>query len=149
MARTAATKTAPAAGPEASGPLDERALRTPGFREDVGIRLADGQVWYFPEATIRFAPAAPPRNRVRVSSLGPEHLALVEAATEAKTADELIDAELALAAFVLRCNYGLDYDQLGELIQFDYREGADQELREAVLEVCLGLGPKPSAAGEK
>jgi len=127
--------------------MNERDFRRENFRGDVAVVLADGQEWYFPEPVIRYVPAPPPERRKRVSSLGDEHLTKAESVSSAVTADDLIASELDLAAWMLLLNYDLTYEQIAELVQFDYREGADQGMRDAILEVSLGLGPKRNAVG--
>jgi hypothetical protein len=74
--------------------LDEVVLRRPGFSPGTTARLADGQDWILPGT------ACP-------GCCGDEYEALLEAIREAGGAAERLRAELALAIYLLECNYHL------------------------------------------
>jgi hypothetical protein len=130
--------------------LDERSLRRPDFVAGPEVVLLDGQAWTFPEARVRNVAAPPPDRFRRWSSLGDDHAGRLKALDDAATGSEVIGSSLDLAAWMLMRNYRLTYEQLGELVQFDFSSGAsedDQRFMVAVMEACSGRGPKPPAVG--
>jgi hypothetical protein len=74
--------------------LNEVALRRPGFFPGTTVRLTDGQNWTLP------GPACP-------RCCGDEYEALLEAIREAGDDAERLLAELALAIYLMECNYHL------------------------------------------
>jgi hypothetical protein len=101
----------------------ELSLRRPEFSPGMPVELADGQTWMLP------APSFPGRE-------GPEYGGLLAAICQAEDDPERCRGELALAIYLLGCNYDLepaDYLDLLECpagdrrlveMQRDFREAA-------------------------
>ena len=75
--------------------LYEIALRRSRFHPGPAVRLADGQAWTLPEPT---SPGV----------VGEEYDALLDALGEAADTPERLRSELALAIYLLQCNYRLE-----------------------------------------
>lgn len=127
--------------------LDEKALRRPDFIDGFPVTLADGQVWYLPPVRLRCVPDDGPDGfRLVPTGMGPEYVALVARAMEAKAGADIIRTELGLSRLLLLRNYALDGDQVAELIQFDYSADPDpiaEAIRAEVLKVALGRATLP------
>jgi hypothetical protein len=97
---------------------DERANRRPKFCPGIDLRLADGQVWSFPQ------PAEPMgEGEVALDQGDSEatwdnrtYRAIVRAALEAEDEGDLFRAEIALAIHLLHWNYILDPDDFEDLL---------------------------------
>lgn len=143
-------------------PLSEADCRKPGFVPGTPIQLADGQVWQFRRPRVRFVPAHH-ESGLRVFLTGPRDgfAELLDRRTdlfekvkqgEGPGLDAIADVELELGARMLLANYGLDREQLADVLQFSYDKEGDPEawgIREAVMDVAEGNGPKPSTAGDE
>jgi hypothetical protein len=131
--------------------LDERALRKPGFSDGHKVALADGQEWTFPKPRIRFRPRIGPDGRVEVGggpSFGPEYdgqLDVLFGVTEAEPFERL-RVKFEVAVRLLRGNYELTDDQVGELLVMEPGDPASDERWEELTRVLMGIAPKPSPA---
>jgi hypothetical protein len=141
-----------------SGPdrLDERALRREDFVPGASVILADGGEWFLRRPVIRFVPDDSHESgfQVRLTLAGEcryddlmrrRDAAFGEGGT-ANLAD-LAGVELAIGKLLLLSNYNLTPEQVATLLQFGYDEESDPEgaaLRDAVIDVALGRGKKPS-----
>jgi hypothetical protein len=100
---------------------------------------------------VRFSPADNDAGfEARLDMEGEDRYGELIAAHEA--ADDgiaTVRAELALGRAVLLANYDLTPEQVASLLVYGY-ESSDREgrrLKDEVLDVALGRGPKPSAGG--
>jgi hypothetical protein len=140
-------------------PLNEVSLRRPGFVPGTPIRLADGQVWQFRRPRVRFVPAHHESGlAVFLTGLRDGFSGLLDRREEMlkpeseSTLAELAEVELELGGRMLLANYDLTTEQLAEVLQFSYERHEDPEgwsIREAVMDVAEGNGPKPSTAGDE
>jgi hypothetical protein len=107
---------------------EEHALRRPGFRPGLQLRLADGQVWSLPvpEARDDMAWATPAWD-------DSSYRAILRAIAEAEDSGELFRAELALVIHLLRWNYAVDQDHLQELLDDRGAGRPRADLSEALL----------------
>lgn len=131
---------------------NEQDSRRPTFAPGRVVVLADGQGWNLPLPRVRLVPSdneAGFETFITPKSLGVDYGKLLDAYGELKEGDLVIVAELRLAAALLLANYSLTKEQVAEVMQFAYRdddpEGA--RIREEVMDVALGRGPKAPAAG--
>jgi hypothetical protein len=136
--------------------LDERAHRREDFVPGAEVVLADGQPWQLRRPVIRFVPDDGHESgfQVRLTLAGEcryddlmkrRDAAFGESGT-ANLAD-LAGVELAIGRLLLLSNYNLTPEQVAGLLQFGYDEESDPEgaaVRDAVVEVALGRGKKPS-----
>jgi hypothetical protein len=127
--------------------LDEKALRRPGFRDDVRVRLADGQEWALPKPRIRTGRRRNPDGSrslaYRVES-GEAYQRRLDEMYEATGTDFFL-AVLDLAGMLLSENYDLTEDQIDEVLSLDFSDSArpeDVAAREAIQHVIQGLSPK-------
>jgi hypothetical protein len=139
--------------------LCEKERRRPDFVPGAPVTLADGQVWELRRPVIRFIPDDNHASGFQVRlSLGADNrfgelIAQRDAAFGGEGTAEItaiVGIELALARLMLLANYDLTAEQVGTLLQFGYDEEADPEgaaLRDAVLDVAFGRGPKPPPGG--
>jgi hypothetical protein len=138
--------------------LDESAHRRADFTTGRAVTLADGQEWQLRKPIVRFAPddAAECGFQVRLSLPGDRTFADLSRRRESlfgpdgrATIGELAAAELAMGRLLLLANYDLTPDEVASLLQFSYDDDDPDgvELREAVMRVAEGRGPKPSPAG--
>lgn len=135
--------------PDVAEMLDEKSLRRPDFVGGAEVVLLDGRAWTFPAFRLLFSPAPPPDRFRQKSSLGEEHAGLLRAFRSAADNDSVIASSLGLAAWSLLRNYDLTYDQLGELVQFDFGNDPserDQSLMADVMAASLGKVPRASAS---
>jgi len=132
-------------------PLDENALRKPGFSEGYPVRLADGQDWTFPKPRIRFQPKIGADGRVEVGggpSFGPEFdekLDVLYGVTEAEPVEQL-RVKFEMAVRLLSANYELTAEQLGDLIVLEPGDEASDERWDQLSRALMGIAPKPSPA---
>lgn len=132
--------------------LDEQSLRRPDFVEGSPVVLADQQTWHFRRPTVRHVPADTPIGfdvRVRFDDDG-TFSRLWREMREAEEGPRAIATMLAAGRYLLLANYDLTADQVGDLIQFAFGEEDDPEgerIRDEVMAVVWGRGPKPSAGG--
>jgi len=131
-------------------PLNEGECRRPTFEGGTPVVLGDGQEWFLAKPRVSWVPHDGPagfRSRLR---LGDDYQVLLDAQEAAEGGAEIIRSELALGSRLLLHNYDLTTDQLATLLTFGYGDDADPAdvaVREAVVDVALGIGPKPSAVG--
>ena len=132
--------------------LDEKALRRPEFVPGSPVVLADGQRWELRRPIVRFVPADNANGfetRLKLDDDGTfaRQLAAMEAA---ETGLASVVAQLAIGRTLLVANYDLTDSQVGDLLQFGYDDSdpAGVAIRDAVMDVVWGNGPKPSAAGD-
>lgn len=132
--------------------MNELDLRRPDFDPNgVPIKLADGQNWTFPLPLIELSPRFDGAEVTLGSStsFGPDHDALIEAATKAEGILDELKTTWALAASMLRRQYNLDNGQLGTLLRYRKDEdGESQETINAILRVAFGNPPKASPVGD-
>lgn len=140
--------------------LDERALRREDFVPGSPVVLADSQSWQLRRPVMRFVPDDTHESgfQVRLTLAGEcryddlmkrRDAAFGDAGT-ANLAD-LVGVELAIGKLLLLSNYDLTPGQVADLLQFGYDEESDPEgtaMRDAVVDVAMGRGKKPSPAGE-
>jgi hypothetical protein len=132
-------------------PLDELALRKPGFSEGYKVTLADGQEWKFPRPRIRFRPRIGADGRVEVGggpSFGPEYdqqLDILFGAVEAEPLEQL-RVKFEVAVRLLRSNYDLTDAQLADLVVFEPDDDAGEERWDQLSRAIMGIAPKPSPA---
>jgi hypothetical protein len=132
--------------------LDEKALRRPGFRDDVRVRLADGQEWSLPKPRVKLSRRTGQdgsRRLVETAELGPDYAGHLEAYEEACESGE--GAALAmfdLAAALLRENYTLTDQQADTLLEFRPDDPENDVLWGAILSTARGRAPKPSGSGD-
>lgn len=110
-------------------PLDEIALRKPGFLEGHRIRLGDGQEWSFPAPRLRLVPRAGDGGRIIVgiaptTELGPDFERWFGVLMGVMPSDpmEEFEARFGAAATLLQRNYELAVDDLASLIYYDRGE---------------------------
>ena len=134
-------------GPAPAGPLDEAALRRPGFKGGEKIRLLDGQFWHFPKPMISFAPDDTEQGYRVYLELGDDFDARM-AAMDAAKGGAFVAAQLGVARYLLELNYDLTLAQVQRLIRFRYDEDAEDATRAAIMDVARGLdAPKPPGDG--
>jgi hypothetical protein len=132
-------------------PLDELALRKPGFSEGYKVALADGQEWTFPKPRIRFRPKIGADGKVEVGggpSFGPEYdrqLDVLFGVTEAEPVEQL-RVKFEVAVRLLSANYDLTAEQLGDLVVFEPGDEPAEERWEQLSRAVMGIAPKPSPA---
>lgn len=131
--------------------LDEKALRKPGFSEGYQVTLADGQAWTMPKPRFRFRASVGPEGRTEVGgrpTFGPEYEQSIEALYGIGDVEpiESIRVRMDMAARLLRSNYDLTDDDLGDLIVLDTSDPASEERWEELSRAVMGRVPKPSPA---
>jgi hypothetical protein len=134
--------------------IDEASRRRPGdeFLADGNwITLLDGQAWCFPRPIVRWGYVAEEHGFGPRFGWGPEYDRLIAQYRAVGDGDDnrgIIGAQLDIAAFLLTINYELTRDEIGGLVQFDYRDGASDPIREPILFTALGMeAPKPGSDG--
>jgi len=131
--------------------LDETALRRPEFAGGVPVQLGDGQVWTLPKPGLMLRPEFGPDGRPTFGKFRPawgeDYEAKVDAFLEASDGFDQIVALLVLAVDLLERNYALDDGAIGQLLPRIIGDEANDAMWEAVRDVALGVGPKPTPAG--
>jgi hypothetical protein len=133
--------------------LDEKALRRPGFRDDVRVRLADGQEWALPKPRVKMGLMAGGDGGESVRfhvDFGTEYNRQLSEFYEA-TGLAYYLATLKLAAILMRANYAIADDDLYSLLVFDFSDSAPPEERETLATIqrlILGIAPKASGSGD-
>lgn len=141
-------------------PLDETAHRRPDFVPGEPVKLADGQEWQLRRPLVSFEPYDSDEGfRVCLSleddDTFQEMLDTREAAFDkdkADWADSLIGIEIAIAKRLLLANYDLDSKAVGRLIKLAYTPESNPRaymIREAIMDVAEGRGPKASGDGDE
>lgn len=135
--------------------LDEKALRRPTLDESTSapVTLPGGVTWLLPRPHYRLRPTFRGgrlvREDARLCTDDPEFDRLVKAVGNAATdpAADFDAAMIDLTAYMLRVNYDLSDEQMGEvfdvLVDGDRRESWMKD----VMAVAHGKVPKPSAVG--
>lgn len=128
--------------------VDEVAARKPGGLFEAKVVLADGQEWFLPKPRVRLSPSGEQTFKITLNVKGVDKYGVYLAALEkSETGSETVAAELAVARSLLVRNYELADAQIERLMQFSYMDGGEdpegEALREAVMNVALGRGPKP------
>lgn len=132
--------------------LDEIALRKPGFREGLRVRLADGQEWALPPLLFESFPEVDATGTVvlrdSVPTYGPEHDRDLDVLLSVGDVDpdEHFRASTVLAANLLRSNYELTSGDLRSLLVWR-SDGSTTEMWADVIAGLQGFRPKPSAGG--
>jgi hypothetical protein len=125
---------------------DENALRKATFQEDSApVVMADGQKWYLPRPYVEFCPRFEGGRLVTIGAethLGPEFDLLTAAAEPSEAGSVTYGALLDLGAFLLRWNYHLADEQLGQLLRYRKGDAATVERFEQILDVASGHAPK-------
>lgn len=140
----------------------ETEVRKPGWVEGVWITLADDQKWCFPKPVV--LPKA--TKFKRKLELGPDGAAslgmpipidsdpffsLIARMLISEDMDYL-NALLNAGAILLRHNYELDDDQIGDLLCFetdasDKQTTANGQMWASIRDVAMGVSPKPTPVG--
>ena len=141
--------------------LDEARLRRADFVPGSAVVLADGQEWQLRRPVVRFLPddstGSGFQSCLILGDDRDEFHALVKARDAlfggGATAPilKLAGPELKIGRAMLAANYDLTADQVRTLLQFAYDAEQDPVgagIRDAVMEVAEGLGPKPGAGGD-
>ena len=132
--------------------LDEAALRRPDFRGGEPIEL-DGQAWIFPKPCVIYRPkfGAPRIGSRPTTDLGPEFdeaIAELDDLGRERRQDDpgsgrtFIDALMNIGAVMLRINYDLTDDQLGDLLAYRPDDESSQDTWLAITDVARGNGVK-------
>jgi hypothetical protein len=90
--------------------MDEAVSRRSPFYQGRKIRLADGQSWVLPSPSVD--------SGADFTLLGPDYRSLLRAVREAEDEAERLLSELALAIFLLGCNYELSPSGYQRLLGF-------------------------------
>jgi hypothetical protein len=90
--------------------MDEAVMRRSPFYQGRKIGLADGQWWILPSPSVE--------SGADFTLLGPEYRSLLRAVREAEDEAERLLSELALAIFLLGCNYELSPIHYQRLLGF-------------------------------
>jgi hypothetical protein len=130
-------------------PLDEVALRKPGWAEGNRVRLGDGQEWSFPRPRIRMVPRAGDDGRITAgvkaaASLGTEFEGWFDILMGVKESDALEEweAKFGAAAKLLMLNYDLTVADLGDLLYWESGDpGSDARWFE-IERAIRGVPPK-------
>ncbi|WP_422931383.1 hypothetical protein [Singulisphaera sp. PoT] len=141
--------------------LDEADYRRADFVPGEPVKLADGQVWQLRRPVIVFEAWDESDTGWRSSlsvegtddyqSLLDRRTALFKAAQETGTyrLAEAAAVELPIARRLLLANYDLDNSQVNKLLRFVYEEQHPlATVRDDVMEVAVGSGPKRSPDGD-
>ena len=133
--------------------IDEMSARRPDFVPGEPVLLADGQEWQLRRPVVEFAPADNDAGftvHLTLDDDGSFGAALdaIEAMDDTASMSALVVLELKVARMVLLANYDLTPVQVGTLLRFGYDGGRAAKLREDVMDVVWGRGPKRSAAGD-
>lgn len=142
--------------------MNEQELRKPEWVEGVWITLGDDQSWCLPKPVV-FQRATRFRRKIVTGPDGASSLGMpipIDADPYfAKMAElflledvDYLNALLNLAAILLRHNYDLDDDALGDLLIFEHDEDgqqtdANREMWLAIRDVAIGNAPKPTPVG--
>jgi hypothetical protein len=133
--------------------LDEKALRKPDWRPGVAVKLGDGQTWEMRKPLMRWVPIEQPdgaaKTRGRSHELGPELDEVVGVFFGDLESERFnfSDARFELAIRLLRANYNLTWENVGELLWISEDEDAEnKEMWSQVSAVVAGRGPKPTPA---
>lgn len=137
-------------------------LRRPGFVDGEWIELGDGQKWCLPKPVV-FKTATRFRQRIEVGEDGEPRMGMPIPldsdpyypllARLLITEDvDYLNTLLNLGAMLLRFNYDLDDDAIGDLLCFEHDEEgrqipANRAMWEKIRDVAMGIGPKPMPAG--
>lgn len=131
-------------------PLDEKALRKPGFSDGTRVTLADGQEWVFPKPKIRFKPKIVD-GKVEIGggpSFGPEFddkLDVLFGVAQAEPAERL-RVKFEVAVRLLEANYNLQPEHFAELIVLEPGDAVSDRRWEQLCNAIMGIAPKPSPA---
>ena len=130
--------------------LDERALRRPGFKAGVWVKLADGQEWGFPKPRLILKPKIADGS-IDIGggpTFGPEFDDKLEVLLGVRDAEpaERLRVKFELAVRLLATNYDLKPDDFGELIVLEPGDPDSEERWDALNNVLVGASPKPSPA---
>ena len=133
--------------------IDEISARRPDSVPGEPVLLADGQEWQLRRPVVEFAPADNDAGftvHLTLDDDGSFGAALdaIEAMDDTASMSALVVLELKVARMVLLANYDLTPVQVGTLLRFGYDGGRAAKLREDVMDVVWGRGPKRSAAGD-
>jgi hypothetical protein len=134
--------------------LDEKALRRSNFREDLQVKLADGQLWWLSRPVIRTGVG----DKISCSH-GRDYLNLWNGFKEiyqkwtAEPDDSptaVQNAKLSLIIESLKSNYEISDDDAQDLVMFDMVDsgpGGEREIFETAFATAYGVRPKALATG--
>ena len=131
-------------------PLDEKALRKPGFSEGVKLTLADGQEWVLPKPRLRFKPRIV-NGKVEIgggSSFGPEFddkFDILFGIVDAEPAERL-RIKFEVAVELLATNYDLKPGDFARLIVLEPGDPESEQRWDQLCDAIMGIAPKPSPA---
>ena len=131
-------------------PLDEIALRKPGYSEGIKVTMADGQQWTIPKPRIRFKPRIVD-GKVEIGggpSFGPEFddkLDILLGVAEADPAERL-RVKFEVAVRLLATNYNLEPENFADLIVLEPGDPASDDRWDQLCNAIMGIAPKPSPA---
>lgn len=128
-------------------PLDEKALRRPGFSEGTAVKLRDGQLWTFPKPYLSMFAQTSEDGKLSAGwafTYGQDYAARLDECIEAETPFDQNCIQLELATGLLLRNYDLDNKALRRLITIDVGVESDPEMWPAIQAVLFGRDvPKP------
>lgn len=133
--------------------VDESTIRKDPFRPDVPIKMADGQVWFFPKPWVRFHPTVGPDGLPSLgsrTSLGKEFDLATEDVRKASEEEDnylSILAMFAIARSMLRINYELTPEIEATILEYAPEDQDSKDRWDEILGVAMGNGPKLSTAG--
>ncbi len=122
----------------------EAERRREGFRAEAGIRLCDGEIWYFPKPRMAGAYIARGEDEapvtVGITEFGPEYDFRAEEAIINNLNNRLSNAEVDwFARYLLRVNYELEDRDFYHLLQFRKDDPDNVRMWVDILGVALGL----------
>lgn len=152
---------------ELDRPLTEEARRKPTWKPGRPVVLTNGEAWHVPRPLIVLTVDETESGFVEcLTTEDPQgrYLELAKARRDAATNFEFIRAEVLLGSYLLRWNYDLTPAEVAQLMPFYYKTDSDEEgpgddpeaeeretelarIRDEVMAVVRGLGPKQSPGG--
>lgn len=136
-------------------PLSERERRLPTFSEErsATVPLGNGENWFLPLPTLAFkmildenGEPQTRRTASRKSFAAVEFANYLELLDSAERDDEYLKSITVLAIRLLRQNYRIDDDEIGDLFVFEIEEDGFPLYR-AINDAIFGRSPKPSPDG--
>ncbi len=140
----------------------EQDLRKDGWVEGEWITLGDDQAWCLPKPVV-FKAATRFKRRIEVGDGGAARLGMaipIDSDPYFGMLARLLISEdvdylnvlLNLAATLLKFNYNIDDDAIGDMLYFEHDEAGNQtvanrDMWSKIRDVAMGVGPKPTPVG--